>query len=128
MTARTRSNRLNLDEYRRRLLQLEQQLVERLGEEVETARDAGGDQAAASDLAHVDELKEEYFALADTDSAILAQVRAALRRIDDGTYGRCVVDGQPIDAKRLESVPWTPYCLKHQQELEEPASIRTPSL
>jgi hypothetical protein len=25
-------------------------------------------------------------------------------------------------------VPWTPYCLKHQLELEERARIRTPSL
>jgi RNA polymerase-binding transcription factor DksA len=55
-------------------------------------------------------------------------VRAALRRIEDGTYGRCVVDGEPIGEKRLEAVPWTPYCLQHQAELEERARIRTPSL
>jgi len=55
-------------------------------------------------------------------------VQAAILRIDDGTYGRCVVDGGPIDDKRLESPPWTPCCLKHQQELEERAPIRTPSL
>jgi RNA polymerase-binding transcription factor DksA len=29
-----------------------------------------------------------------------------------------VVDGAPIEEKRLEAVPWTPYCLKHQQLLE----------
>jgi DnaK suppressor protein len=119
---------VNIDHYKQRLLALEPELVERLGEEVATARDARDDQPAAGDLAHVGELKEEYFALAQTDSAILAQVRAALERIDDGTYGRCVVDGEPIDEKRLESVPWTPYCLKHQSELEERARMRTPSL
>jgi DnaK suppressor protein len=119
---------VNIDRCRRRLLELEQELEERLGEEVDTARDTRDDQPAVSDLAHVDELKEEYFALAETDSAILALVRAALRRIEDGTYGSCVVDGGPIDEKRLESVPWTPYCLKHQAELEERARIRTPSL
>ena len=119
---------MNTDHLRRRLLELERELVERLGAEVGTARDARDDQPAVSDLARVDELKEEYFALAETDSTILAQLRAALRRIEDGTYGRCVVDGEPIDEKRLESVPWTPYCLKHQAELEERARIRTPSL
>jgi DnaK suppressor protein len=119
---------MNIDEYRRRLLALEQELGKRLGEEVEAARDARPDQPDVDDLAHADELKDEYFALAQTDSAILAQVRAALRRIDLGTYGRCVVDGEPIDAKRLESVPWTPYCLKHELELEDRARIRTPSL
>jgi DnaK suppressor protein len=119
---------VNIDRSRRRLLELEQEVEERLGEEVDTARDTRDDQPAVSDLAHVDELKEEYFALAETDSAILALVRAALRRIEDGTYGSCVVDGGPIDEKRLESVPWTPYCMKHQAELEERARIRTPSL
>ena len=119
---------MKIDDYRRRLLALEQQLLVRLGEEVETARSARDDQADVGDVAQVDELKEEYFAMADTDSAILAQVRAALQRIDNGTYGKCVVDNGPIDEKRLESVPWTPYCLKHQSELEQRAGKRTPSL
>jgi DnaK suppressor protein len=119
---------VNTDHFRRRLLELERELVERLGAEAETARDARDDQPDVSDLTHVDELKEEYFALAETDSAILAQVRAALRQIADRTSGRCVVDGEPIDEKRLEAVPWTPYCLKHQSELEERAGTRTPSL
>jgi DnaK suppressor protein len=119
---------MTIDDYKRRLLELERELAGRVGGEVETARSARDDQADVSDLANVDELKEEYFALAQTDSAILAQVRAALRRIDDGTYGRCVVDDEPIEPKRLESVPWTPYCLKHQSELEDRARLRTPSL
>lgn len=116
---------MNIDDYRRRLLALERELVERLGTAVETARAARDDQPDAGDLAQIEELKEEYFSLAETDSAILAQVRAALRRIDNATYGRCVVDGEPIDTKRLESVPWTPYCLKHQLEFEERARSRS---
>lgn len=119
---------MNVEHYRRRLLEIHRQLVERVGEERETARDEHDDQAAAGDSARVDELKEEYFTLADSDAAVLAQVRAALQRIEDGTYGQCVVDGRPIESQRLESVPWTPYCLKHQRELEERAQIRTPSL
>ena len=119
---------MNIDHYRQRLLVLERKLAESLGEEVKTAREAGDDQGDAGDLAQVDQLKEGSLALAETDSAILAAVRAALRRIEDGTYGRCLVDGEPIDAKRLEAVPWTPYCLKHQSELEERVGTRTPSL
>jgi DnaK suppressor protein len=119
---------VNIDHYRRRLLDLEKELTARLGEAVETARDVREDQPDTGDLAAADELKEQYFALAETDSAILAEVRAALERIDHGTYGKCVVDGGPIDENRLESVPWTPYCLKHQSELEERSGIRTPSL
>jgi DnaK suppressor protein len=119
---------MNTDKYRQRLLELERQLAERLGAEVETARDARDDQPDSGDLSRVDELKEEYFALAQSDSEILAQVRAALKRIDEGTYGNCLVDGGPIDEKRLDSVPWAPFCLKHQAEIEQRANLRTPSL
>jgi RNA polymerase-binding transcription factor len=119
---------LDIERYKRRLLALEQQLVQRIGRQVTTALDTTDDQPAAGDRSLIDEIKEEYLSEADTDSAILKQVRAALIRIEDGTFGTCAVDGQPIEEKRLEAVPWTPYCLKHQQELEESAGIRTPSL
>jgi DnaK suppressor protein len=119
---------VDIELYRRRLLKLEQELVERLGREFEAARSAEVDQAAAGDVAQADELKEEYFALADTDSAVLAQVRAALRRISEGTFGKCLVDGGPIEESRLQAVPWTPYCLKHQREIEERRRLRTPAL
>jgi DnaK suppressor protein len=119
---------VNIEHYRRRLLERERELVERLGREADTARGVHDDQADVGDLAQVDELKEEYFALADTDSATLKLVRAALERIDDGTFGLCVVDGRPIEEKRLEAVPWTPYCLKHEQEREEQQRLRTPTM
>jgi DnaK suppressor protein len=119
---------VNIEEYRRRLVAREKELQERLGREMGTAREAREDQADVGDASVADELKEESFAIAETDSAILAQVRAALTRIDDGTFGRCVVDGGAIEEKRLAAVPWTPYCLEHQQELEQQARLRTPSL
>lgn len=35
----------------------------------------------------------------------LAEVEAALRRLDDGTYGVDEVTGEPIDPERLEAIP-----------------------
>lgn len=119
---------METEHYKRRLVQLEQELVERLGREVESARETREDQADVGDLAHVDELKGQYFTIAQTDSTTLAQVRDALARIEDGTFGRCTVDGGPIEEKRLEAVPWTPYCIKHQEEREQAEYLRTPSL
>ena len=119
---------MNIEHHRQQLLATQKEILERLGPEIETARVTKDDVGDVGDLAHVDVLKEEYFAVAETDSAILAQVRAALRRIGDGTFGSCIVDGGPIEEKRLEAVPWTPYCLKHQEELEATLRLRTPSL
>ena len=36
---------------------------------------------------------------------------AALARLDDGTYGRCVACGGPISPERLDALPATPLCL-----------------
>ena len=41
----------------------------------------------------------------------LRQVGEALDRLDTGEYGYCVTCGDPIEAKRLQSVFWTQYCL-----------------
>lgn len=40
----------------------------------------------------------------------IAMIRAALRRIADGTYGKCTRCGAPVGEARLDVMPWTPYC------------------
>jgi DnaK suppressor protein len=117
---------MDIEWYRQRLLTIEQALVQKLERDVESARETIDDQPDPGDQGTVEELRSEYFSLAETDSEILANVRAALRRIDEGTFGRCVVDGGPIEEKRLQAVPWTPYCVKHQQQAEESAGLRMP--
>ncbi len=37
---------------------------------------------------------------------LLADVEEALRRLQDGTYGRCLTCGLPIPDRRLEAIPW----------------------
>ncbi len=43
--------------------------------------------------------------------AEVAQVRAAIRRLDAGTYGRCATCGEPIGAARLAAMPSTTTCV-----------------
>lgn len=52
-------------------------------------------------------------ALLHSSSAGLAEVEAALERIEAGTYGRCAVCGEEIAEGRLEARPWTAYCIRH---------------
>ena len=76
----------------------------------------------------IDEMKEEQLTEAEADRTQLEQVRAALERIDDGTFGLCAVDGKPIEEPRLEAIPWTPNCLKHQESIEAANPPKMPSL
>ena len=41
----------------------------------------------------------------------LSQIRAALARLDAGTYGQCAGCGEPIDARRLEALPYAIQCI-----------------
>lgn len=51
----------------------------------------------------------------DRESTLLRNVRGALRRIEDGTYGVCMHCEEDINLKRLNAVPWTPYCISCQE-------------
>lgn len=49
---------------------------------------------------------------------ILEAIQAALRRIDDGTYGTCVSCGRAIDEERLEAVPYATLCIDDKRAQE----------
>lgn len=51
----------------------------------------------------------------DRESQLLRNVRAALRRIDEGTFGVCLHCEEDISPKRLNAVPWTPFCIQCQE-------------
>ena len=44
---------------------------------------------------------------------MLTDVRRALVKVADGTYGRCDDCSEPIPPERLEALPWAIRCLRH---------------
>ena len=119
---------MDQEEYKEVLLAKERELqAEQKREEHNVQGEAGQEVRDWSDEAVVDEDKGIDLTEADADSALLSEVRDALQRIADGTFGKCKVDGKPIEEKRLRQIPWARYCLKHQSELERdfPRSVAT---
>ena len=51
----------------------------------------------------------------DRESNLLRNVKGALVRIADGSYGVCMHCEEDIKIKRLDAVPWTKYCIKCQE-------------
>lgn len=51
----------------------------------------------------------------DRESSLLRNVKGALVRIADGSYGICMHCEEDIKIKRLDAVPWTKYCIKCQE-------------
>src|SRR3954452_8585614 len=51
----------------------------------------------------------------DRETNLLRNVRGALARIEDGSYGVCLHCEEDINPKRLNAVPWAPYCITCQE-------------
>jgi RNA polymerase-binding transcription factor DksA len=51
-------------------------------------------------------------ALDESGRRELGEIDAALRRLDEGSYGACVRCGQPVDAARLRVLPAAAHCAK----------------
>lgn len=63
--------------------------------------------------------REFMFSLSDAERQILLQIEDALRRMDDGSYGRCSACGNSIAIRRLEAIPWTRFCIDCQELAEK---------
>ncbi|MGA2182652.1 MAG: TraR/DksA family transcriptional regulator [Bryobacteraceae bacterium] len=64
----------------------------------------------------------------DRESNLLRDVKAALRRIHDGSFGTCIECEWAISPKRLAAVPWTSRCIQCQQAVDRDRRERTESL
>ena len=70
------------------------------------------------DLANASEERSSSLTLAAKEFDLYREVTAALARIEQGTYGKCLACGKEIEAARLEAVPWAAYCLADQAKIE----------
>jgi len=82
----------------------------------EQLQQLGADEPAASD-----QLGEVTVALRTAAEAALTDIDAALTRLRDGSYGRCLRCRRPILPERLEILPATAMCMPCQQAAEVPA-------
>jgi DnaK suppressor protein len=79
--------------------------------------DAGIGNHIADDATEVF-VRERDLALRSNTQDLLAQVDAAIKRIDEGSYGICARCGQKIAADRLEALPYAIYCITCQSQVE----------
>ncbi len=76
-----------------------------------------GDDNHMADMATATYDRELDEGLEEGAQHTLDEVAAALRRIDEGSYGVCEVCGEPIGAERLSAIPWARLCIDDQRRL-----------
>jgi DnaK suppressor protein len=123
----TKINRLSndmdkkkLESFKKRLEERQQALRKTVSRTEEDGRIADQDTAQdIADRAASSYTKEFLFSQSNNDRQLLAMVETALLRIREGEFGECVSCRNEINAKRLEAVPWTRYCIECQEKLEK---------
>ena len=70
--------------------------------------------------------REKAFLFASVEGRKELEIREALQRIYDGTYGVCETCGRPIARLRLEAVPYVRLCVSCKQKEEQQASRSQP--
>ena len=98
---------------------LEGLVREREAEGVGTQSETDSISELAAHDQHIGDLGTETFerekdlSLLEQLEAEIGDLDAALRKVDEGTYGLCEVCGREISAERLEAMPGTRTCIDH---------------
>jgi len=111
---------MNIRELEKRLRDKERELladIARTESEARESRVAEVEDPADGSISS--ESKESLLQQTTFDWNVFTQVRDALQRIENGAYGKCVDCGRRIEAARLESLPWTPYCLADEERRDQ---------
>jgi len=95
-------------------------MLDRRQVELETAirkREVLAIETSADELDRIQHAAEREFAIdnLERESLRLRDVRAALTRMESGTFGTCSGCEEPINPKRLAAVPWTSSCIVCQE-------------
>ena len=111
--------RRRLEDERARLLDSREHLQDELEDAQEDAAGHSGLLSQPADQVPQLNAREEDASLLQQVERQLRDIDGALERLDAGTYGRCEIDGEPIDEERLEALPAARYCLVHEQQQEQ---------
>ncbi|MBS3818210.1 TraR/DksA family transcriptional regulator [bacterium] len=116
-------NKKERDRYKKKLLKRKKEIIDQMSEfrsdsielEPEIAEDVG-------DRAEKSYTKEFLLSLSNNDRDQLFMIDEALKRIEKDEFGICQRCHQKIEKKRLDALPWTPYCIKCQEKAEKESS------
>ena len=110
------TNRAELLAYRNLLESKRAELERKLGKLDEIAVET-----AAEAMDNLQLAGEREFAITnlERDTSLLSEVRGALERISDRSYGVCLNCGRRISPARLSAVPWASFCIRCQEAADE---------
>ena len=113
------------EEYRKLLLERKNSIIRKLSQFYHESKEIETDTVlCVADKAETSYTKEFLLGLTDSEREQLQLIDQALERLEKGEYGLCQVCHQEIGKKRLQIIPWTPYCINCQEKIERGVSAK----
>jgi len=113
-------NKKERDEFRRLLAVKKESIIRKLSATITESKEMESNVAQdVVDKAETSYTKEFLLSLSDAEREQLLLIDEALKRLEHNEFGLCQLCHQDIGAKRLEAIPWTPYCIDCQEKAEE---------
>lgn len=109
-----------LDSARRELEERRNALLQRFSDSLEAENELLEGRHAEREEVSVDQqIAQMVNRLGEREVEQISELLAALRRLDEGTYGYCEMCEEPISEGRLRAIPETRYCLECAEDIQE---------
>jgi RNA polymerase-binding protein DksA len=92
---------------------------ENLKSQKEASGDLSGYAYHMADMASDTFDRELSLNIASGEQEIIYEIDEALKRIEEGKYGRCISCNKKIPVKRLTALPYAKYCIQCQSKEEK---------
>ena len=104
--------------FRRKLVNWRAELLKASEETLESLQEGGTQEPDLADRASAEMERALELRTHDRARKLIAKIDAALKRIEDGSYGYCEETGEPITLKRLEARPIATLSVEAQERHE----------
>ncbi|WP_147104470.1 RNA polymerase-binding protein DksA [Tateyamaria sp. syn59] len=111
-------NDRQVEYFRRKLLNWKSELLAGSRDTIEGLQDGTRNIPDVADRASEETDRALELRTRDRQRKLVSKIDAALRRIDEGEYGYCIVTGEPISLKRLDARPIATMSLEAQERHE----------
>jgi DnaK suppressor protein len=120
------NTQIDMADFRQKLLEERQRVADAIaylhaenpGTISDETQETGGVDNHLGDTATVTVDREIDYTLEENSEHVLAEIDAALRRIDEGTFGVCTSCGNAIEPDRLQYLPYATLCIEDKRREE----------
>ena len=116
-------NDRQLEYFRQKLLRWKEDILEESRGTIEHMQEGARNIPDIADRASEETDRALELRTRDRERKVVSKIDAALRRIEDGSFGYCEETGEPISLKRLDARPIATYSLEAQERHERKEKV-----